>query len=67
MTQMNIPIKQTESGTWRTDWWLGRNGVGAWGLQMQLLYIEWIKNKVLLYSTENYVQYPMIKHNGNNN
>ena len=32
---MNIHIKQTESGTWRTDWWLGRNGVGGWGLQMQ--------------------------------
>ena len=29
-----------------------------------LLYIERINNKVLLYSTENYIQYPMIKHNG---
>ena len=28
------------------------------------LYIEWINNKVLLYSTENYMQYPMINHNG---
>ena len=26
----------------------------------QLLYIEWINNKVLLYSTGNYIQYPMI-------
>ena len=26
----------------------------------ELLYIEWINNKVLLYSTENYSQYPMI-------
>ena len=27
-------------------------------------YMEWINNKVLLYSTENYIQYPMINHNG---
>ena len=30
----------------------------------KLLYTEWINNRVLLYSTENYVQYPMIHHNG---
>ena len=30
----------------------------------KLLYLEWINNKVLLYSTENYIQYPMIDHNG---
>ena len=29
----------------------------------ELLYIEWINNKVLLYSTENYIQYSMINHN----
>ena len=29
----------------------------------KLLYIKWI-NKVLLYSTENYIQYPMINHDG---
>ena len=29
-----------------------------------LLYIEWINNKALLYSTGNYIQYPMINHNG---
>ena len=29
----------------------------------KLLYIEWM-NKVLLYSTKNYSQYPMINHNG---
>ena len=28
------------------------------------LYIEWINNKVLLYSTGNYIQYPVINHNG---
>ena len=30
----------------------------------KLLYIEWIKNKVLLYRTDNYIQYPMLNHNG---
>ena len=30
----------------------------------KLLHIEWINNKVLLYSTEDYIQYPMINHNG---
>ena len=30
----------------------------------KLLYTEQINNKVLLYSTGNYIQYPMINHNG---
>ena len=30
----------------------------------KLLYMEWINNKILLYSTENYIQHPMINHNG---
>ena len=30
----------------------------------KLLFREWINSKVLLYSTGNYIQYPMIKHNG---
>ena len=29
-----------------------------------LLHIEWINNKVLHYSTGNYIQCPMINHNG---
>ena len=32
----------------------------------KLLYIAWINNKVLLYSTGNYIQYPVINHNGKN-
>ena len=31
---------------------------------VSLLNLEWIKNKVLMYSTGNYMQYPMINHNG---
>ena len=30
----------------------------------KLVYIGWINNKVLLYSTGNYIQYPVINHNG---
>ena len=30
----------------------------------KLLYIGWMNNKVLLYSTENYIQYSVINHNG---
>ena len=30
----------------------------------KLLCIEWINNKVLLYSTEKYIQYLMINRNG---
>ena len=30
----------------------------------KLLYLKWTNNKVLLYSTESYIQYPMINHNG---
>ena len=29
-----------------------------------LLHIRWKNSKVLLYSTENYTQYPIINHNG---
>ena len=69
----NEPIYETEtdSQTQRTDLWLprgegggGKNGLGVWGQQMKLLDIEWINNKVLLYSTGDYIQYPRINHNG---
>ena len=47
-------------------------GEGAGGAKCQefgisrckLLYTEWINNKVLLYSTGNYIQYPVINPNG---
>ena len=37
------------------DWEFGTS-------KCKLLHIEWINNKVLLYSTGNYIQYPVIKH-----
>ena len=39
------------------DWELGIS-------RYKLLYIGWINNKVLLYSTGNCIQYPVINHNG---
>ena len=46
----------------------GRVGLGSLGLADTDYYIqngiEWIENKALLYSTGNYIQYPVIKHNG---
>ena len=45
-------------------------GVGGgmeWEVEVsrcKLVYIEWINNKALLYSTENYIQYSLINHNG---
>ena len=33
-------------------------------IRCKLLYLEWIKNKFLLYITGNYIQYPVIDHKG---
>ena len=56
--------------TQRTDLWLPRGRWDEGGMDWEfgvsrckLLCIEWIKNKVLLYSTGNYIQYPVINHN----
>ena len=44
---------------------MGEGMIGSLGLaDNKLLHLEWIKNKVLLYSTENYIQYLVINHNG---
>ena len=39
------------------DW---ESGIGS----CKLLHLEWINNKVLLYSIGNYIQSPGINHNG---
>ena len=49
--------------------WEGVGGRLKWVARVgryKLLYMERINNKVLLYSTENYIQCPMINHNGMN-
>ena len=62
---------ETDSQTQRTDLGLPRgkeNGDGKdweFGIsRCKLLHIEWVSNKVLLYSKRNYIQYPVINHNG---
>ena len=71
MTQMNLSMKQKQTHRHREqtcscqsrgcgggmDWEFGVS-------RCQLLYIEWVNNNVLLYSTGNYIQYPVINHNG---
>ena len=52
----------------RTDLWLprgrGRGMDQEFGVsRSKLLYTEWISNKVLQYSTGNYIQYPVVNHN----
>ena len=69
MTQMNLYMKQNhghrkQTGDCQGGGGWGRDGVGGWVSRCKLLHIERINNKVLLYSTENYIQYPIINHNG---
>ena len=39
---------------------------GGWVSKCELLCTEQINSKVVLQSTESYIQYPMINHNGKN-
>ena len=63
-----IQKTETDSQTWRTDFWLpsGRDGQGVWDQQMQTIIYRMDKQQVLLYSTGDYIQYPVINHNGKN-
>ena len=47
------------------QWEQGKRWVGNLGLADAILFVEGISNKVLLYSTGSYIQYPIINHNGN--
>ena len=68
---MNLVTKQKQSYRCRNQPY-GYQGEGSvmeedWGESLGLidanLHTGW-KNKVLLYSTGNYIQYPMINHDG---
>lgn len=68
---MNELICETETDTdIRIDLWLpggscGRGVDWEFGInRCTLLHITWITDKVLPYSTENYIQYLIIDHNG---
>ena len=67
----NEPMKQkqTQGHRKQTGGCHGRRvgGGTVWEFgvsRCKLFYREWINNKVLLYSTGNYIQYPVINHNG---
>ena len=70
MTQMNLFTKQKQTHRQRTDLWLPRGRCGGgmnWKfgiIKYKLLYVEWINNKALLYSTGNSIQYPVRNHHG---
>ena len=60
---MNLSVKQRQTHRRReqalvAEW----GGVGI--SSHKPLYREWIDNRVLLYSTRNYTQYPVINYNG---
>ena len=44
-------------GQVRVDWGFGIS-------RCKLVYTEWVSNKLLLYRTGSYIQYPVINHNG---
>ena len=66
----NELINDTKTGQRTFSWFLrgSRDGGGKdWEfgiIRCKLLYIGWINNKVSLQSTGNYIQYPVINHNG---
>ena len=66
---MNLSKKQTHRHRDRLVGAKGRRGRGRWmdcefGVgRCKVLHLEWI-NKILLYSTGNYIRYPVINHNG---
>ena len=71
MTQMNLSMKQKQTHRHREQTCGCQVGWGGGGMDWELgisrcklLYIGWINNKVLLYSTGNYIQYPVISHHG---
>ena len=68
----SLPVNQKmQYLSYRTDLWLPRKGGDGGGKDWEfgisrykLLYRGRINNKVLLYSTGNYIQCPVINHNG---
>ena len=67
-------IKQHIIHFYRKDLWSQRGRMGGGVIDWEfgvsgwkLLHIEWINNKVLLYGSGKYIQYPMINCNGKEN
>ena len=53
----NRPVVAKVVGRGGKEWEFGIN-------RGKLLCVEWINNKILLYSTGNYIQYSVTNHNG---
>ena len=67
MTQINLSTKQKRTHRLVVAKGVGCGGGMDWDLgisRCKPLYIGWINNKVLLYSIGNYIQKPVINHNG---
>ena len=70
VAQMNLSTRQKQTHRHREQTG-GCQRAGGWGgkdwefgiNRGKLLYIGWINNKVLLYSTGKYIQYPVTNHN----
>ena len=70
---MNVSMKQKQTHRHREQTCDCQSKGGAEGgkdrefgiTRCKPLYIGWINNKVILYSTTNYIQYSVINHNGN--
>ena len=67
MTQMNISVKKKQMHRHREQTCGCQGGGGEGGKnwkfgisRCQLIYLRWINNKILLYTTGNYIQYLMI-------
>ena len=67
---MNLSMKQKQICRHREQT-CGSQGGGGGGMEWEfgvsrctLLYIGWINNKILMYSTGKYLQYPVINNNG---
>ena len=68
---MNLSTKQKQTHRHREQTCDCRGGGGGRGMDWEfgvgrckLIHLEWINNKVLMYSTGNYIQSPVINHNG---
>ena len=64
---MNLSTKEKQTHRLREQIYGYHGGGKVWGFgisRCKLLYIGWVNNKVLLYNTGNYGQYPVVNHNG---
>ena len=56
LSESRLEVAKGEWGGRGMDWEFGVS-------RCKLLHLEWINNKVLLYSTGNYIQYPIMEKN----